>query len=346
MTEASERAQGTSDESFDRIALDLRNLRESAGEVSYAELVRRITALRLQRGIHTAAAIPARSTVYNAFKTGRARMDTGLLRDIVLALGATTEEADAWVLRCREVRRVAERQAKRETPEAAKPQPLPVPDLMVPTASPLSLGTTGLLMVGCVALNLLGLWVTAVFKLSVYLDMVGTAIASIVLGPWHGVAVGIASSNLGFLTGDPATNPFTLVNIAGALVWGYGVRRFRMGADLGRFVTLDLIVAAVCSAVAVPILLIAFGGYNGHASVGAVLSLQADGLPTLVSLFSTNIVTSIIDKLITGVIVLLAFVLLHRRFRIPVGHMPLVERLSTLRVRPELAGVRSPVLRT
>lgn len=343
MAEPSARAAGTLNESLDRIALDLRHLRESAGDVSYAELVRRITALRLQRGIHTAAAIPARSTVYNAFKTGRTRMDTGLLRDIVLALGATTEEADAWVLRCREARRAAACQAKREAPEAVRPQPLPT--LVVPTASRLSLGATALLMVGCVALNLLGLWITGVFKLSVYLDMVGTAVASIVLGPWHGVAVGIASSNLGFLTGDPATNPFTAVNVAGALVWGYGVRRFRMGADLSRFVALDLIVAVACSAVAVPILSVVFGGHNGHASAGAILSLEADGLPTLVSLFSANIVTNITDKLVTGVLVLLVFVLLHRRFGVPAGHIPLVERLSTLRVRPELAGVRSTALK-
>lgn len=326
-------------DSFNRIAVDLQAFREAAGNVSYAELVRRITALRLQRGVPTAAAIPARSTVYNAFQTGRSRLDGELLRDIVIALGATTEEADGWVRRCRQARSATEAQPKRETQEAAKPQPLP--SLVVRTGSVLSLRTTALLLVACVALNLLGLWITAIFKLSVYLDMVGTAIASIVLGPWHGVAVGIASSNLGFLTGDPATNPFTAVNIAGALVWGYGVRRFRMGADLSRFVALDLIVATVCSAVAVPILFVVFGGHNGHASADAILSLEADGLPTLLSLFSANIVTNIMDKLVTGVIVLLVFVLLHRRFGVSAGHMPLVEKLGASRIAAPVVAVRS-----
>lgn len=319
-------------DSFDRIAVDLQTLREAAGHVSYAELVRRITALRTERGVRTAAAIPARSTVYNAFKTGRARLDSSLLRDIVLALGATVEEADAWVRRCREARRSTEPQTKPETQEAAKPQPLP--SLVVRTASALSIRTTALLMAGCITLNLLGLWITAIFKLSVYLDMVGTALAAIVLGPWHGVAVGILSSNLGFLTGDPATNPFTPVNIAGALVWGYGVRRLRMGADLGRFVALDVIVAAVCSVVAVPILFVVFGGRSGHASAEAILSLEADGLPILVSLFSANIVTNIMDKLVSGVVVLLVFVLLHRKLGVPADHMPLVEKLAAMRVAP------------
>jgi len=72
---------------LDDVVRDLQQLREDAGPVSYAELVRRIAELRRRRGLSDAAATPARSTVYNAFIAGRRRMDTSLLRDIVLALG-------------------------------------------------------------------------------------------------------------------------------------------------------------------------------------------------------------------------------------------------------------------
>lgn len=316
-------------DSFDQIALDLQTLRDDAGPVSYAELVRRITALRLDRGIHRAAAIPARSTVYNAFQTGRARIDTDLLRDIVMALGADTQEASAWVQRCRNARRSTAATARsRETRPDAIPAP-PGSGSLAPR-SLAALPVAGIVL-ACVALNLLGLYVTGVFKLSVYLDMVGTAIASIVLGPWHGVAVAVASNGLGFLTGDLHTLEFTPVNIVGALVWGYGIRRFRMGTVLSRYVALNVATALACSIVAAPIVTVVFFGGAGHASEQAVLSLQALDIPFVASVFSANIVTSVMDKLLTGFIALAVFTLLYSKLGIPANHMPLVEKLGALR---------------
>ena len=330
-----------SSDSFDRIALDLQNLRHTAGPVSYAELVRRIAELRLRRGVRTAAATPARSTVYNSFKTGRARLDPELLRDIVLALGATPEEADGWVHRCREARRATESAAMRGRQDASKP--LPAPALHAPPASKLPGSVQLFIIASSVVLNLLGLYVTGVFKLSVYLDMVGTAIAAMLLGPWHGIAVAIASNSLGFLTGDNATIPFTPVNIVGALVWGYGIRKFRMGADLSRFVSLNLLTAAACSLVAAPIVAVVFHGGDGHISEQAVLSLEAMQVSFLASVFSVNIVTSITDKLLTGFIALGILLFLRSRAGISMPHMPLVEKLGALSVGASTAGVRVTV---
>ncbi|MGW9020164.1 hypothetical protein ACWGOE_01615 [Leucobacter chromiiresistens] len=324
------RAPQLQPESFDRIARDLQALRLDAGPVSYAEIVRRIADQRVQRGVPAAAAIPARSTVYNAFTTGRARMDTELLRDIVIALGATPGEALGGVPGGRRAGPAADWGAAGRgggglygaRAGAGRPPP--------PARSAPRVSVVIVLLAGGVALNLLGLWITAVFKLSVYLDMVGTAIASLVLGPWHGVAVALLSSNLGFVTGDLHTWEFTPVNIAGALIWGYGVRRLRLGASLTRFFSLNLAVALGCSLVAAPIVVAAFGGENGHASVSAVLSLESLGVPMMASVFSANIITSIMDKLLTGFVGLAVFTLLHGRIGVPAAHMPLVEKLAAL----------------
>lgn len=323
-----EAAEDENRETFDRIAFDLRELREESGPVSYAELVRRITELRLRRGMRPAAAAPARSTVYNAFQPGRARMDTALLRDIVLALGAAEEEADAWAQRCRLATRsaMAARREHRDAPAehrtaAALPRPEP---------TKLGAGITGILLAGAVIVNLLGLYLTGVFTLSVYLDMVGTAIAALVLGPWHGVAVAIASNGLGFLTGDLHTLEFIPVNVIGALVWGYGVRRFRLGRDLSRYVALNLLTALACSLVAAPIVVATFHGGEGHAAEQTALSLTALQIPFVASVFSANIITSILDKLLTGFIALIVFSLLHRKLKVSAAHMPLVERIAAL----------------
>lgn len=317
-------------ETFERIALDLQRLRDEAGPVSYAELVRRITEIRLQRGVPAAAAIPARSTVYNSFQTGRARLDTELLRDIVVALGADQQEASAWVDRSRAARRSSETVAKSgnsRTLAAAKPNDGVALGVQRPSVT-----VQTVLLSACVLVNLLGLYMTGVFKLSVYLDMVGTAVAAVILGPWHGVAVAIASNGLGFVTGDLHTLEFTPVNVVGALVWGFGIRRFGMGSDISRYVVLNIATALACSLVAAPIVAMVFFGGAGHASEQAVLSLQASHFPFWVSVFSANIVTSVMDKLLTGFIALAVFTVLHSKLGFNATQMPLVENLAALRV--------------
>lgn len=318
-------------ESFDQIALDLRALRAADGSASYAELVRRITSIRIHRGVQPAAATPARSTVYDVFKTGRTRVDVALLRDIVLALGADEDTAELWARRC-SAARAAQEDGSKARVHRVPSAPLPQTPSRPAVAPRLSRTAIALLLAAAVVINLLGLYLVGVFRLSVYLDMVGTALAAIVLGPWPGVAVAVASNGLGFLTGDMHTLEFMPVNIAGALVWGYGVRRFGFGADLSRYVSLNFLAALVCSLVAAPIVVAVFFGEAGHASNLAVLSLEARQVPFVVSVFTTNIVTSILDKLLTGFIVLLALILLHNRGGLPAGHMPLVEKLGALRV--------------
>ena len=117
--------------------------------------------------------------------------------------------------------------------------------------------------------------------------MTGTAIAAMALGPCWGALVGGVTNLLGVASSGPASLPFGLVNVAGALVWGYGVRRFGLGRTLPRFFSLNLLVALVCSAVAVPILLLLFSGSTGHGQdgIGATI-LELSGFVALVAIAS------------------------------------------------------------
>jgi len=82
--------------STDELADLLRTLRAWAGNPSYAELVRRISALRAARGVPAAECAPGRVTVYDCFRTGRRRIDMDLVLDIVTALGAPAAELGRW----------------------------------------------------------------------------------------------------------------------------------------------------------------------------------------------------------------------------------------------------------
>ncbi|MFK4790720.1 hypothetical protein [Microbacterium sp. ZW T5_56] len=314
------------DESLDDIARDLQALRHDAGPVSYAEIVRRIAALRMAQGMNPAAATPARSTVYNVFQTGRTRMDTALLRDVVRALGERDGSADAWVQRCRAATRL---RGESTVPLASNPV---VRRELRPPALVLAL-------FGLVVLNHASHWFLASpLDLPVYLDMVGTAVAALAFGPGPGAAVAIVTGLTGPLFEDGIL-AFTLVNITGALVWGFGVRRFRLGHDIARYFVLTVLVATACSLVATPILVVIRGGAYG--SVGRIAeSLQEAGVPFLAATFASNISTSLMDKLISGFAALTIFAVLHARWGLSAGHMPLVERIGALRESQRPVGAR------
>ncbi len=74
----------------------------------------------------------------------------------------------------------------------------------------------------CVAINLIGGIDTASRRL-LYLDMLGTALAGIALGPWWGASVGLVTNLLLYfmLPESPSLLYFAVVNILGGLYWGY-----------------------------------------------------------------------------------------------------------------------------
>ena len=90
------------------------------------------------------------------------------------------------------------------------------------------------LIPAAVALNVVGSFINHTLKLPMFLDMIGTAVVAITIGPWWGVLAGImTNTTLGFLTG-PISLPFAACNAVGALVWGYGVR-WGFGKTFPRF---------------------------------------------------------------------------------------------------------------
>lgn len=96
--------------SFDVIIKELRELRHAEGEPPFAEIARRISSIRQTRGLAPTAARIARSTVFDAFRTGRRVLDENLVRDITLALGASERQAQQWFDRCVAARRALRQQ--------------------------------------------------------------------------------------------------------------------------------------------------------------------------------------------------------------------------------------------
>lgn len=292
-------------ESYDDFAKALHNLRIEAGAPSYAELADRITQRRIERGIAPAAARVARSSVYDVFRQGRKRVNLELVEDIVRALNRDESEVEHW--RERAVATLSDTvKPAGYRPERGRRE------LIHPDQRGLLNFFTAVMFVAAVGLSLMLNFSVSVFALPLYLDMVGTAFISFAFGPWAGIAVGVSTNMVGnLMNGDFSGWWFSLVQITGAVLWGVGLRRW-FGRRRWRFFLLNVLVAVACSLVAVPIILYAFGGAallpGGTSLAQSIMELGA-GLAGAV--FSVNMLTSILDKLISGYLALVLLRLLQ-----------------------------------
>jgi energy-coupling factor transport system substrate-specific component len=154
------------------------------------------------------------------------------------------------------------------------------------------------------ALNIVGGQINTVLRLPTFLDMIGTAVVAIVLGPWWGALVGAITNIVASFISGPIGLPFAVVNVAGALVWGYGVRTLMMGRTFTTYFILNLLVALICTLFAVPIYVFIFGGATGHFSDMMTAAFLAAGQNLITSVFSANIIVSLADKVISGFVAL------------------------------------------
>lgn len=279
---------------WDGVVARFQELRQSAGNPSYEVIAQRITESREGAGVSPHAARAARSTVYDSLRPGRARLNVDFLYEIAEALGGTVADVDQWV-----------RDAHRA----------PADEL---AAAPPTLRQALVLATACIAANLVGRVMVDVLHLPIYLDMVGTAIAAVALGPWRGAAVGATTNVVGAVGSGWVSIPFALVNVAGALVWGYGARRLRMVRTLPRFLLLNVLVATTCTLVAVPILVVVFGGSVGQGQDFITQTFLDLGNGLVAAVGFSNLVTSMGDKVISGFIALVVISSLPAAFRVGV----------------------------
>lgn len=302
----------TPDESSADVARSLQDLRSRSG-ATYADIAMRIAALRVAAGVSPSAARVARSTVFDAFKADRARLNPALVAEIATVLGEDDAAVASWRERATKAALVRRDPAPHSEKRPQVATDLPAAATLPPLTAPATTARAGwwerhsvalILLTVCIAANLLGHRFVSALQVPLFFDMMGTAIASIALGPWHGVLVAVATNVVGMALSNPASIFFTAVNVAGALLWGYGVRRFGMGRTVLRFLLLNLLVAFVCSVIAAAIIVFALSGTSHHPLDDLARSWMALGQGLLPAVFSSNLVTSVADKLIAGFVTL------------------------------------------
>ena len=304
---------GSSVPTLDRIAEDLQRLRADNGCVSYQEIVSRITKAREAKGMAPAVARIARTTVYDCFRTGRTRINPELVGEIVSVLTSDDEQAEQWVQRCKTAQTNGGKSSAKERERQEITWSLPDP-------RPRSFWFNLLVTLACVWANLLfAFWTRYFFKdhFPLYVDMIGVAVVAMVLSTRWGVVAAVMSQVFGLLWGPSSWHNFmfVFVAVAGALVWGLGIHRFHMARSFLRYIGLNVIAGIVCSMVAIPVLLIFFGGSMEMLSSQSMAdALMAAGRQFVVSMFSANLVVSLADKLLAGIVALILAGTVFKRY--------------------------------
>lgn len=150
------------------------------------------------------------------------------------------------------------------------------------------------------ALSIVASYVAVALGLPIYLDAIGTCVIAIVLGPWWGALTGVLTNVGGAFFFGPSNIPFALANVLAALIWGYGVRTFGMGRNPVTYFALCVIVGIATGAAGAVIALFVYGGATGHPSDVVTAALVAAGGALVNAVFTSSILTSVADKVISG----------------------------------------------
>ena len=149
-----------------------------------------------------------------------------------------------------------------------------------------------------VAVNFAANWAAALLHLPIYLDTIGTFLAAVLLGPWWGALAGVLTNAVGVVPNGVSNLMFAPVNVAAALLWGYGIRSLGLGRNAVAFPLLAAVVGIVTGVLATPVVLLVFGGATGHPSDLITATLASFGLERAVLV--SSVMTSIPDKMISA----------------------------------------------
>jgi energy-coupling factor transport system substrate-specific component len=148
------------------------------------------------------------------------------------------------------------------------------------------------------ALNLVGGYIVSITRVPIFLDMMGTAVTAFTIGPWWAAITGIITNIGESIIISPIYLPFAVVNVAGGLLWGYSAR-WGMAKSFVRLLILGIAVGILSTLMAVPIITFVFGGATGVPNDVITAALLASGKSLLSSVFISNAIANLSDKIIS-----------------------------------------------
>ncbi|WP_252229008.1 MULTISPECIES: ECF transporter S component [unclassified Clostridium] len=153
----------------------------------------------------------------------------------------------------------------------------------------------------CIVINLVGGFIALSFKLPIYIDTIGTLLSAVLLGPINGGIVGGLTSIVNGSTFDPISFYFMPVQIIVGLSTGVC---FKNSKFEGIKSALSIILITILGSITASI--VAAFVFNGVTSSGSsifVAVFKNLGISTVTAVFSTQIFTDLLDKVVSFALV-------------------------------------------
>lgn len=153
-----------------------------------------------------------------------------------------------------------------------------------------------------IAINMIGANIALFLKLPIYLDLIGTLLVSVILGPYFAVLSAVISALLNWMTTDIFALFFSPVAIIVALLTGFLLNR---NTNLKALPLKAILISLPGTIIASLITVILFHGITSSGSSIIANVLHALGLDLTFSLIIVQALTDYADRLISLIIVFL-----------------------------------------
>lgn len=163
-----------------------------------------------------------------------------------------------------------------------------------------------------VALNLATGLVVAELSLPVYLDTIGTVLATALAGPAAGITTGLVSQVLTSLLGGYMWLAFAPIQVLIALLAALAAARRGFRSPPRAFLW-GMLVGLAAGAVSSVISYLVFEGVTAGGVTAVTTLLRAVGLPLAQAVMAASIATDVVDKAIVFVLVAVVLAALPRR---------------------------------
>lgn len=154
-----------------------------------------------------------------------------------------------------------------------------------------------------VAINFVGGQLVSLLKIPLYLDCIGTIMVAMLAGPWVGAIAGLVT-NLILGIANPTFLPYAIVSVVLGIVTGY-CGRWNGFSVWWKWIISMVLMALASLITAVPVTVVVYGGITASGTSLITAGLMATGQGIWGAVASTELIFTVIDRIISFVVVFL-----------------------------------------
>ncbi|MCG7344297.1 ECF transporter S component [Sporosarcina sp. ACRSL] len=183
------------------------------------------------------------------------------------------------------------------------------------------------LIPAAVGINFLGKLFASVLKLPLWVDAIGTVLASMLAGPIVGAIVGIVNNIVYGFTTDPVSFVYAITQAAIGIAAGIMAYKGWI-SNVGKAIVLGLVVGFIAAIVSTPLNIIFWEGTTSNVWGDALFAIMlAKDMPLWLASFADSIVVDVPDKVVTVLLSFLIFKGLPKNVKLMYDNSGEIERL-------------------